>query len=77
MRTIAARSVSAPIMVVRPPHLGHGSTSITHTRHSSRARLMRLLGVDTASPQAVLRVPSIASDGALLDAGHHVAHPLR
>ena len=52
MRPIAARSVSAAIIFMRPPHPGHSSTSTAHTRHIRRAQSMRPLGMGPTPPRA-------------------------
>lgn len=54
MRTIAARSVSAAIIFMRPLHPGHSSTSTAHTRHISRAQSIRPfgIGIGPAPPRA-------------------------
>ena len=48
-RTIPARSVSAAIIFIRPPHPEQRSASIPHTRHSSRAQSMCARGVGRTS----------------------------
>jgi hypothetical protein len=49
MRTIAARSVRAAIVFMRPPYRG---PSTAHTRHGGRAQSTRPLGIGPASPWA-------------------------
>ncbi len=49
-RTIPTRSMSAAIILIRPPHPGHASASTPHTRHTRRAQSMRELRLVSPPP---------------------------